>query len=157
MARMSCSRSMGAAPVGVASHSRLSLRPAEPDSLTLCAAVRLSAAQRWRGPIKVTGQVDELISPGAETGVIWIACRGERRVVIRLYNRDDRIQAEAERIGPNRVWGNRVTVEGKVETSPEAEVILTDAFVTLWFCTLGVPPGGPGVRVARRPPPIAAP
>ena len=77
--------------------------------------------------------------------------------VIKLYNRDDRIQAEAERIGPNRVWGNRVTVEGKVETSPEGEVILTDAFVTLWFCTLGVPPGGPGVRVARRPPPIAAP
>jgi hypothetical protein len=83
MARMSCSRSMGAAPVDVASHPRLSLRPAEQDSLTLCAAVRLSARQRWRGPIKVTGQVDELISSGAETRRSWSARSRTRRRCLR--------------------------------------------------------------------------
>jgi hypothetical protein len=54
--------------MGVASHPRLSLRPAEQDSLTLCAAVRLSAGQRWRGPIKVTGQVDELVPRRGDGG-----------------------------------------------------------------------------------------
>jgi hypothetical protein len=62
--------------MGVASHPRLSLRRAEPDSLTLCAAVRVSAGQRWRGPIKVTGQVDELIRRRGDGG--YLDCLSRR-------------------------------------------------------------------------------